>query len=88
MAVLIRHRADGMTAALYDQIAPPLIADLKTQPGFLLHVTFEDAAGFVVSELWESQEQHDAWFNANVKPNLPFEVSQEVVALHSVHQPS
>ena len=88
MAVLIRHRADGMTAALYDEISPPLVADLKTQPGFLLHVTFDDATGFVVSELWESQEQHDAWFNAKVKPNLPFEVSQEVVALHSVHQPS
>ena len=39
MAVLIRHRADGMTAALYDEISPPLVADLKTQPGFLLHVT-------------------------------------------------
>ena len=88
MAVLIRHRSDGMTAALYDEISPPLVADLKTQPGFLLHVTFDDATGFVVSELWESQEQHDAWFNAKVKPNLPFEVSQEVVALHSVHQPS
>ena len=89
MAVLIRHRSDGMTAALYDQISPPLIADLKTQPGFLLHVTYEDAGrGFVVGELWETQEQHDTWFDANVKPNLPFEVSQEVVALHSVHQPS
>ena len=49
---------------------------------------YDDAAGFVVGELWETQEQHDAWFNAKVKPNLPFEVSQEVVALHSVHQPS
>ena len=43
---------------------------------------------FVVGELWETQEQHDAWFNAKVKPNLPFEISQEVVALHSVHKPS
>ena len=89
MAVLIRHRSDGMTAALYDQISPPLIADLKTQQGFLLHVTYEDAAGsFVVGEVWETQEQHDAWFNAKVKPNLPFEISQEVTALHSVHKPS
>ena len=87
MAVLIRHRSDGMTAALYDQISPPLVEQLKTQPGFLLHVTYEDATGFVVSELWESAEQQDAWFNPNVKPNLPFEVSQEVVALHSVHKP-
>ena len=60
---------------------------MKTQPGFLLHVTYEDATGFVVSELWETAEQQDAWFNANVKPNLPFEVSQEVIALHTVHKP-
>ena len=79
MAVLIRHRSDGMTAALYDEISPPLVEQLKTQPGFLLHVTYEDATGFVVSELWETEEQQDAWFRANVKPNLPFEVTQEVV---------
>lgn len=88
MAVLIRHRSDGMTAALYDEISPPLVEQLKTQPGFLLHVTYEDATGFVVSELWETAEQQDAWFSANVKPNLPFEVTQEVVALHSVHKPA
>jgi hypothetical protein len=88
MSVLIRHRSAGMTAEQYDEISPPLVADLKTQPGFLLHVTYEDASGFVVAELWETQEQHDAWFNAKVKPNLPFEISQEVVALHSVHKPS
>ena len=76
-----------MTAALYDQISPPLVEQLKTQPGFLLHVTYEDATGFVVSELWETAEQQDAWFSANVKPNLPFEVSQEVIALHTVHKP-
>ena len=87
MAVLIRHRSEGMTAALYDQISPPLVADLKTQPGFLLHVTYEDAVGFVVGELWETQEQHDTWFDANVAPNLPMAVQQEVVPLHTVYTP-
>ena len=87
MAVLIRHRSDGMTAALYDEISPPLLAAEKTQPGFLLHVSYEDAAGFVVAELWESEEQHETWFNENVKPNLPFEVSEEVIALHSFSKP-
>jgi hypothetical protein len=27
---------------------------LKTQPGFLLDVTYEDAGGFVVGEVWET----------------------------------
>ena len=86
MAVLIRHRAP-MSTAQYDEIAPPIIEQLKKAPGFLLHVSYEDASGFVVGEVWETQEQHDIWFNENVKPNVPFEISQEVVTLHSVHTP-
>ena len=87
MAVLIRHRADGLTEELYDQVAPPLIESAKQAPGFILHVTYEDGNGFCVSEIWETQEQHDAWFNENVVPNLPMAISQETIALHSIHQP-
>jgi hypothetical protein len=84
MPVLIRHRA-AMSAAQYDESAPALIEQIKKQPGFLVHVSYEDASGFVVAEVWETQEQHDTWFDANVKPNVPFEITQEVIDLHSVH---
>ena len=86
MAVLIRHRA-AMSPAQYDETAPPLVEQLKKQPGFLFHVSYEDADGLVVAEVWETREQHDAWFDANVKPNIPVEIKQEVIDLHSVHQP-
>ena len=86
MAVLIRHRSQ-MGAAQYDEIAPPLVEQIKKQPGFLLHVTYEDASGFVVAELWETKEQQETWFNENVKPNVPFEITEEVITLHSVHRP-
>jgi heme-degrading monooxygenase HmoA len=76
-----------MSPAEYDESAPPLIALLKQQPGFLVHVAYDDAGGFVVAEEWETQEQHDAWFDANVKPNVPFEITQEVIDLHSVVKP-
>ncbi len=84
MAVLIRHRAP-MSAAQYDEAAPTLIEQMKKQPGFLVHVAYEDADGFVVAEVWETKEQHDTWFEANVKPNVPFEITQEVIELHSAH---
>ncbi len=84
MPVLIRHRAP-MSAAQYDESAPALVPLLKTQPGFIVHVTYEDAGGFVAAEVWETQEQHDTWFEANVKPNIPFEITQEIIYLHSVH---
>ena len=86
MAVLIRHRA-AMSAAQYDEISPPLVEQIKKQPGFLLHVSYEDASGFVVAEVWETQGQHDTWFDANVKPNVPMEITQEVIDLHSAHTP-
>jgi quinol monooxygenase YgiN len=87
MAVLIRHRAAGITPAQYDEISPPLVEQAKKQPGFVLHVAFEDAQGFCVAEIWDSQEQHDSFFNANVVPNVPAEIKQEVIQLHSLHQP-
>ncbi len=63
MAVLIRHRAAGITPAQYDEISPPLVELAKKAPGFVLHVAFEDAQGFCVAEVWETKEQHDAHFN-------------------------
>jgi quinol monooxygenase YgiN len=87
MAVLIRIRSEGMTPSLYDQMAPPLVEKLKTQAGFLLHASYEAADGvFAVAEIWESREQHDAWFEQNVRPSLPGAVEQEVIPLHSLHE--
>jgi heme-degrading monooxygenase HmoA len=86
MPVLIRHRS-AMSADQYDESAPALIEQLKKQPGFLVHVSYEDAGSVVVAEVWETQEQHDTWFDENVKPNIPLEITQEVVDLHSVHMP-
>jgi hypothetical protein len=41
---------------------------------------------FTVSEIWESQEQHDRWFDENVAPNVPG-VEQEIIQVHAVHTP-
>ena len=87
MAVLVRHRSQGMSLAQYDEISPPIVEKLKQQPGFVLHVVFEDSQGFCVSEIWESQEQHDAWFNDNVVPNVPVEIKQEIVQIHAIQRP-
>jgi quinol monooxygenase YgiN len=86
MAVLIRHRVAGMGPSQYDEISPPLIEKLKAQPGFMYHVAFDDNGTFTVSEIWESQEQHDRWFDENVRPNVPG-IDQEVIEVHAVHTP-
>jgi hypothetical protein len=87
MAVLIRHRLEGFTLGDYDEISPPLVALVKQQPGFVLHVAFEDSQGSCVAEIWETKEQHDSFFNEHVVPNVPGEIQQEVIALHAVVTP-
>jgi len=87
MAVLVRHRISGMTPEQYDQSAPPLIEKLKMQPGFLYHVAFVDEGDlFTVSEIWESQEQHDRWFSENVEGVIPG-IEQQVIKVHAVVTP-
>ena len=86
MAVLIRHRVAGMTPESYDEAAPALIEKLKSQPGFLYHVAFVDNGRFTVSEIWESQEQHDRWFSENIEGVIPG-IEQEVTEVHAVAGP-
>lgn len=87
MAVLVRNRPQGLDTSQYDEVSPPLVEKIKQQPGFLLHIAFEDSQGFCVAEIWESQEQHDAWFKENVVPNVPVEIKQEVFQIHAMHRP-
>jgi heme-degrading monooxygenase HmoA len=83
VTVLVRMTAAGMDTATYDQISPGLIELIKKQPGFLMHVAYPTPNGFTVGEIWETREQHQKWFDENVKPNVPAEITQEVIELHN-----
>ena len=87
MAVLVRHRPEGLGPSDYDRLSPPLVEQLKQQPGCMLHVAFEDSQGFCVAEIWDSQEQHDSYFNENVAPNVPAEIKTEVIQIHAIVKP-
>jgi heme-degrading monooxygenase HmoA len=76
-----------MSPAQYHETSPRLVEMVKKAPGFVLHVSYEDSEGFVVAEVWETREQHDDFFDANVKPNVPVEITQEVIELHRLHKP-
>ena len=77
MAVLTKSLVTGMTREQYEGIAAVLIDKLKAAPGFIAHYAWEYEGGMTVVEVWESAEQHDDWFDNNVKPHLPVEVSPE-----------
>jgi hypothetical protein len=58
-----------------------------SEPGIDINVTFEDASGFVVAEPWENTGATRHLVQRNVTPNVPAEITQEVIKLHSVHKP-
>ena len=89
MAVHVTIAVTGLDEVVYDQMVPLLHPLLKQQPGFIIHVGYATPDGFAVGEVWDSKEQHEVWFNANVAPNLPSgdAVSIEYIDLHAVVLP-
>jgi len=87
MAVLVRMSATGMETSNYDEASQGLTELVKKQPGFVMHVAYKTSDGMGVGEVWDSRQQYEKWFDENVKPNVPFEIKQEVIELHNVIQP-
>jgi hypothetical protein len=44
----------------------------------------DGASSVTVSEIWEGREQHDKWFDENVKANVQGEIKQEVIELRNI----
>lgn len=71
MTVLKRHHAPGMPADAYSQLAAAVQASQSAADGFVAHYGFVEDGGISVVEVWDSVDQHDAWFNEVVRPQLP-----------------
>jgi hypothetical protein len=71
MAVLKRHRVPGLTKEKYDEVSSATKASQESAPGFIAHYAVFDDDVLTVIEIWDSQDDHDRWFDANIKPNLP-----------------
>jgi heme-degrading monooxygenase HmoA len=47
------------------------VADTLAQaPGFVSHISGAASSGYRVIEVWESREEHQAWYDDHVAPNL------------------
>jgi hypothetical protein len=71
MTVLKQHHAPGMPAEVYDQVAAGAMPSQRQADGFVAHYAIVEDGGITVIEIWDSIDQHDAWFNEVVKPHLP-----------------
>jgi heme-degrading monooxygenase HmoA len=70
MAVLMTARIPGGTKEMMDQLQP-LLEPMRTTKGFRVHTNGAVSDGWQVTEVWDSEEDFQAWFEGNVKPNFP-----------------
>ncbi len=77
MSVLV-NTTIGLDIAVYDQLAAGLSETLTASPGFRAHVAYPVENGFTAAEVWDTEQDHQAFFGSAVKPNLPPGVPVEV----------
>jgi hypothetical protein len=61
----------GMPPEAYDQVIAAVAESQTGADGFVAHYGVVDGDGITVIEIWDSQAQHDKWFDANVRSLLP-----------------
>jgi hypothetical protein len=71
MSVLKRHAVPGMTKEDYDKVSDGVADSQRSAPGFVAHYAVFDDGVLTVTEIWDSQAEHDTWFGENVRPHLP-----------------
>ena len=70
MAVLMTAHIPGGTKEMMDGMRP-LLEPLRGAKGFVIHANGPANGGWRVTEVWDSQADFEAWFEANVKPAFP-----------------
>ena len=85
MPVLMIAEVPGLTEDVYTGMIGNLMPVLRDSPGFVSHAGGPSPeGGWRVVEIWDSQADGDAFFDNNVKPNLPPEMNPER-KYHALH---
>jgi heme-degrading monooxygenase HmoA len=72
MAVIMIAEAAGADASFIDGMRAAGVADAMIQaPGFVSHISGAASTGYRVIEVWETREDHQAWYDNHIAPNLP-----------------
>lgn len=84
MPIMITSDLAGATQDDYEHLAAALLPVLKAAGGFIAHAAGPIDGGYQVSELWESEGAHRAWFEAHVIPSLPAGAPRPTVAIRPI----
>ena len=72
MPVLMIGEVPNLTEEIYAGMVGQLTPRMQTAKGFISHAGGPSpSGGWRVVEIWESEADGQAWFDQNVKPNLP-----------------
>ena len=71
MPITMTQQSPGMPAEAYDEIIANLAQPLRQSAGFISHTAQLTGQGVTVTEVWETSEHWQRWYDANVKPHLP-----------------
>ncbi len=70
MAIGVIFESPGGAQAMYDAINAEVSPDNALPPGLLFHAAGPTEGGFLVSEVWESQEAVQRFFQGKLGPAL------------------
>ena len=85
MAVLMTAQIPGATKEMIDGLRPILDA-IRSAKGFIIHTNGPVPGGWRVTEVWESQADFEAWFEASVKPAFPEGGSMPSIAFDELNE--
>lgn len=86
MAVMMISEGSGLSAQIYDGMLARVGAALRQAPGFVLHMSHPDEAGWRIIEVWNSREEATHFFATHIAPNLPDGIRPKLsfLPLHSL----
>jgi hypothetical protein len=70
MAVSVVTRFPDLQAATYDEVIASLELDSNPPAGAILHVAGDGDDGFVISEIWQTEQTFRAFHDYRLKPAL------------------
>ena len=92
MAVSVVTRYSDLPAATYDEVIASLDLDVNPPAGAILHVAGDGDAGFVISEIWQTEQTFRAYLDYRFQPALRMHGVHtsplvEIAPLHNVYVP-
>ena len=89
MAVVVGYRPKGLTRETYDEVSQKMEAEWPPD-GLDTHILFGEEGSLLVSEIWDSKEQYEA-FAEKIRPvfeeaGLEMTAPPEVLQVHELQK--